>query len=288
MLDDVLTSAIEQAEHAKAPVRAAAILRISCVETATNPSAARNTFDRGVDAVRRLPGIEGAFLLEQAALIAAAVAPDLLNGTSKLVPPHLFGHTLIEVMLDHGHLEQAAAHLMDSQDTPEFPFGMVQVVMWRLSEKSLKLSLLRRAVEAWRHSPPYDSMSPNDDGFIHLFQREWNLLPETEARTLARDIVQLTTGQPEQPMTASYADAVEITSWRAYVFFQILHALRRRDPDLADSLIAKNAQLAKAARRFPKGLESIEEEAESRRRQLPPSDKPGLTMRIRSILTCSR
>jgi hypothetical protein len=133
MLDDVLASAIEQAEHAKAPVRAAAILRISRVETVTNPSAARNTFDRGVDAVRRLSGIEGEFLLEQAALIAAAVAPELPNGIPELAPPHLFEHTVIEVMLDHGHLEQAVARLMDSKDTAEFPFEMVQVVMGRLS-----------------------------------------------------------------------------------------------------------------------------------------------------------
>jgi hypothetical protein len=122
-------------------------------------------------------------------------------------------------------------------------------------------------------------MSPPDGGFFHLFQREWSVLPEPEALTLAREIVQVTAEQPEQPMTASYADgAVEITSWRAHVFFQILHVLRRVDPELAELLIAKNPQLAKAARRFPRGFESMEEEAESRRRQQPPSGKRGLIM----------
>jgi hypothetical protein len=49
MPDVLLARAIKQAGRCQAPVRAAALLRIARVETATNPSAARNTFERGLD-----------------------------------------------------------------------------------------------------------------------------------------------------------------------------------------------------------------------------------------------
>jgi hypothetical protein len=261
-------------------VRAAALLRIARVETAVNPSAARNIFERGLDSIRRLPGLDGEFLLEQAALIAAAVAPDLLSGTPRLAPPHLFEHTVLEVMLDHGHLEQAVSRLMHHEDAAEFPFGMMHVVIQRVADEGVRLALLRRAIEAWRNAPPYDPMRPPDDEFIQLlFVSEWNALPRAEALTVVREIVRTTVEQPDQPMTASYADgAVEITSWRAHVFFQVLHIMRHLDPELADSLIAGHAQLADAARRFPKGLESMEEEEESRRRDGPPVCEGGRIM----------
>jgi hypothetical protein len=277
MLDDLLARVIEQAEHSEAPVRAAALLRIARVETVLDPGAARNTFDRGLDAIRRLPGLEGEFLLQQAALIAAAVAPNLLSETPGLEPPHFLEDTVLEVMLDHRHLEQAVSRLMHHEDTKEFPFGMMLVVMGRVSDAGVRLALLRRAIRAWRDAPPNDPMSPPGDEFINLFRSEWNTLPREEALTVVRDIVRTTIDQPEQPMTASYADgAVEITSWRAHIFFQLLHILRHLDPDLADSLIVGHAQLSVAVRRFPKGLESVEQEAEDRRRGPPAVSKGGL------------
>jgi hypothetical protein len=281
VLDDLLASAIEQAEHSKAPVRAAALLRVARVETAVNPSAARDTFDRGLDAIRHLSGLDGEFLLEQAALIAAAVAPDLLSGTPRLVAPHLLEDALLKVMLDHGHLLQAVSRLMHHEDDAEFPFFMMRQVMRRAGDADVRIALLRRAIEAWRNAPPYDPMRPPDDGFIQLFQSEWKQLPPAEARTVVREIVRIALEQPEQPMTASYGDgdgAVEMTSWRAHVFFQVLHILRHLDTELADSLIAGHTQLADAARRFPKGVESIEEEAERRRRDGPPASKRGCIM----------
>ena len=279
MVDELLARAKEQAEHSTAPVRAAALLRVARVESAVDPSAARNTFDRGLDAIRRLPGLDGEFLLEQAALMAAAVAPDLLSGTPRLAPPHLFEHTVLEVMLDHGHLKQAVSRLMDHEDTAEFPFGMTQVVIWRVDDPGVRLGLLRRAIEAWRNRPPYDPIRPPDDEFVQFFQSQWKTLPRTEALTVVREIVRATAEQPDQPMEASYADgALEITSWRAHVFFEVLHILRHLDPELADLLIAGHAQLAAAAGRFPNGYESMEEEEESRRRDAPPACEGGRIM----------
>jgi hypothetical protein len=264
MLKDLL----EQAENSEAPVRAAALLRIARVESAIDSGAARSTFARGLDAIRQLPSPDGEILLEQAAFIAGAVAPVLLNGPSALAPPHMFEHTLLEVMLDHGHLEHAVSRVMHHENNPQFPFGMAQDIILRVPDESTKIALLRRAIEAWLDAPPYDDVQPPDNDFVQLFQAEWNRLPPSEALIVVREIVRVTLEQPERPMTASYADgAVNLTSWRAHVFFEILHILQHLDPELAKRLIAGNAKLAKAARRFPKGRKSMEEEAESRRQE---------------------
>jgi hypothetical protein len=276
MLGELLATAIAQAERSKAPVRAAALLRIARVETAVDPSAARNTFDKALDAIRRLPGVDGEFLLQQSALIAAAVAPDLLSGKPHLETPRFLEHTVLEVMLDHGHLEHAVSRLMRHEYTEEFPFGMMHVVIRRVGDVGVRLALLRRALEAWRNAPPYDPMRPPSEEFVSLFESEWNTLPRAEALTVLREIVRRTIEQPEQPIMASYAEgAVEITSWRTYVFFQLLHTLQQLDLDLADSLIAGYSQLAHAARRFPKGSESLREKEENQRRDAPRVSKGG-------------
>jgi hypothetical protein len=274
MPDDLLRGPVEQAERSSAPVRAAALLRISRVETVTSPGAARKTFDGALESVRRLFGTDREFLLEQAAFIAAAVAPDLLQ-TPELAPPHSFESTLLEIMLDHGHVQDAVSRLASQDDASEFQFDMAHVLMTRVNGADAKLAVFRRAIEAWRNAPPYDEMRPPDGTFVEVFRWEWNLLPQEEALTLVREIVRLTAEQPEQPITAKYGPDVEITSWRAHIYFQLLDVLRRLDPQLADSLIAKNAQLKKAARRFPNGLTSMEEEAERRRLEHAPSGKPG-------------
>jgi hypothetical protein len=250
MPDDLLRGPVEQAERSSAPVRAAALLRISRVETVTNRGAARKTFDGALESVRRLSGTDREFLLEQAAFIAAAVAPDLLQ-TPELAPPHSFESTLLEIMLDHGHVQDAVSRLASQEDASEFQFGMAHVLMTRVNGADAKLAVFRRAIEAWRNAPPYDEMRPPDGTFVEVFRWEWNLLPQEEALTLVREIVGLTAEQPEQLITAKYGPDLEITSWRAHIYFQLLDVLRRLDPQLADSLIAKNAQLKKAARRFP-------------------------------------
>ena len=109
MLDDLLARAIEQAEHSMAPVWAAALLRVARLETAVNPSAARNTLDRGLEAIRGLPGLDGGFLLEQAGLMAAVERRSYRAGRLAWRRQHLFEHTVLQVRLDHGHLKQAVS-----------------------------------------------------------------------------------------------------------------------------------------------------------------------------------
>jgi hypothetical protein len=71
---------------------------------------------------------------------------------------------------------------------------------------------------------------------------------------------------------------VKITSRRELTLFHFLHMLRRLAPELAESLIASNDQLAGAAHRFPNGIESVEEEAQARRRAAGNTDACGYAM----------
>jgi hypothetical protein len=75
MADDLLARVEEQAERSEPPVRVAALLRIARVQTVFDGDRARRTFQQVLDEIRRLSGLEGEFLLEQARLLAAAVAP---------------------------------------------------------------------------------------------------------------------------------------------------------------------------------------------------------------------
>jgi hypothetical protein len=84
---------------------------------------------------------------------------------------------------------------------------------------------------------------------------------------VAREIVRVALAQPDQPVNANYdpEGTVRITSGRAHTLFQFFHIVLQVDAPLAESLIASHEQLASALHRFPKGMESVTEEAEARR-----------------------
>jgi hypothetical protein len=56
---------------------------------------------------------------------------------------------------------------------------------------------------------------------------------------------------------------IHFSSPRQNTLFQILHVLRHLDSPLAQSLVDSHDQLAVAARRYPNGLETMNEEAEA-------------------------
>jgi hypothetical protein len=265
MGEDLLTSALSQAERSDAPVRAAALMRIARVQTVLAPAEARRTFERGLQEMRLLPPSQPDFLLqEQARILAAAVDPDLLSS----IPPterarhHFEPERLAQTMLEHGHVEQAYAFVLGHSDDSTFPFGMAPMLMQRVDEESRKLALLRRALKAWRAAPTAHSQ------FLWVFQTQWKTLPPHEALEVVREIVRYTLEQPEFDGHGTYdaEGAVQIHSGRENNLFQILHVLRRLDPDLAAQLMAGHSQLAAAAIRFPYGMESVQEEGEARRR----------------------
>ena len=262
MVGELLTSADAAARQSKPDVRAAALLRIARVQIALDRNQARQTFEQALDEIRRIPGRDGAYLLEHARLCAAAVAPDLLPSIPSAEHDwlrHLEGENLGWTMIEHGNLEAAREFVMRHDDAATFPFPVAGMLIDKVDTQD-RLALLRRAVAAWREA--------RDDRFVWLFQYRWKLLLEQEAREIVREFVGVALAAADKPMQATYdrEGTIRITSFREHTLFQVLHILRRLDEPLLESLIGSHSQLAAAARRFPNGMESAIEEAEERRK----------------------
>jgi hypothetical protein len=268
MPDELLTRAREQAERSDPSVRVAALLRISRVETVFDQDAARRTFEQALEASRRLSDRDGESLLDAARFLAAAVAPDLLREipASLGIGEYQSSGDLCQIMLNHGHVDAAVSYLIRYHRPSGFPFMVVPAVMQRVVGAGVRLAVLRAAIEAWRtkRDDPFQRV----DRFIQMFETQWKELPPEEALAVVHEIVRFTLEQPDRRVTAvlDAERAVRITSRREHHLFRILHILRHLDPQLADSLVANHEQLSAAALRFPKGKESVIEEAEIRRR----------------------
>ena len=261
-----MTTAYAAAEHSKPDVRTAALMRIARVQTALDRSEARRTFERALEEIRRIPGRDGAFLLEHARLFAAAIAPDLLRSipSGQHMLPRFEGTTLGRTMIEHGNLQAALELLMHYDDSATFPFMVAGMLIERV-DASEGPKVIRRAAAAWREA--------HGDQFVWIFQERWKLLPEPEAREILREVVRVAIEEPEKPMQATYdpEGTVQITSFRENTLFQVLAILRHLDQPLLESLLSAYPQFAAAARRFPHGMESIRQEAEERKKSNPES-----------------
>jgi hypothetical protein len=261
VVGELLVSAYAAAEHSKPDVRAAALLRIARVQTTLDRSHARRTFEQALDEIRRIPGRDGAFLLEHARLFAAAVAPDLLPSipAEHHMSRHFEADNLGRTMIEHGNLEAALEFVMRYDDASTFPFSMAAMLIERVDAQE-RLALVRRAAGAWREA--------HDDSFVWLFQSRWKLLPDEEAREIVREVVRAALDEPDKPIDATYDQegTIKITSFSEHTLFQVLHILRHLDLPLLESLLSSHPQFAAAARRFPYGMESIMLEAEERKK----------------------
>jgi hypothetical protein len=260
---DLLARSRAQAESCTPQVRAAALMRIARVQTATEPDQARQTFELGMEEARQLSGLDRQFILEQAEYLAAAVAPDLLSGIFRAdqgFRRKYHAETVGNIMLKHGHAGAAMEYVMKYDDPASFPFCFGHALLRSLSDPENQLAVMRRTVEAWRTNP--------DQVFIHEFKSDWKVLPPGEALALAREIVHSTIEQADQQVNMSFDNGrVQLTSRREFTMFEVLHVLRHLDGGLAESLIARFQELAAAARRYPYGWETIIEEAKAHAKQ---------------------
>jgi hypothetical protein len=233
MADDRLARVQDEAERSEPPVRVAALLRIARVQTAFGGDHARRTFQQALDEIRGLSGLEGEFLLEQARLLTAAVAPDLLREIPSVArePRQFTSERLGRIMLEHEHGDAAYEYVMRYDDPSTFPFGLVSALMQWFGDEERQLAVLRSGIEAWRAAPDHRF----GHRFVSVFQSAWKALPPEEAREVAREIVQVTLSHPDWPITATYdrEQTVRITSGREHTLFTILHVLRRLDVKLA-------------------------------------------------------
>jgi hypothetical protein len=273
MSDDLLDRARQQAERSDPSVRVAALLRIARVESVSDSAHARQTLNQALEEARALSDSSRRFLLEEARIISAAVAPERLpelpldnRGPMERYNSGVIVHT----MLQHGHLDAAVDYLLRHHDPATFPFNFVGNVLHALDDKTprnieRRLTVFRRTVDAWRTSPP----AHDRDHFIFLFGLFWKQLPTNEALDIAHEIVDHARHNPDGRTSSGYPDNIHFSSAPQHRFFEILHVLRHLEPTLAQSLIDSNDQLAVAARRFPNGLETMraESEAEAQRRK---------------------
>jgi hypothetical protein len=283
MSDDLIAQARKQAERSLPPVRAAARMRIARVQSAVDPGQARITFEMALDEIHSFVGRDRDFFFQDAQEIAAAFAPDLLREIPPVRGNEFHSGTLVNIMLQHGHIEAAFDYVNQGDGPSSFPYGYAGNLMQKLDDER-RLIMLRRAIKAWWASVDEELMPkpgiPQIAGhsshipslhlqlrFIHLFQRYWKLLPADEALAVVREIVRTAVEQPDVETTAGYGDELRFTSTRAYVLFEVLHILRHLDVPLAESLIADHEQLAAAARSYPNGHDTIDEEFEERRKQ---------------------
>jgi len=271
MPKDLLARARVEAERAGAPVRAAALMRIARVETAFDRGKARITFEMGLEVARGLPDSERGNLLSSARSLAAAVEPRLLREipSDGYGPGWLERGILVHIMLQHELVDAAFEYVMDG-DSSGFPFGYAGNLILQLEDESRRVAVLRRAIEVWRRprEEPEEWGDMSSFGFLGLFTSQWRLVPQEEALGVVREIVRHEMERPDAGTSAGYPDGIAFTSRREHALFELLHVLRHLDPELAESLIAGHAQLAVAVRRFPKGHETMMEEAEEQRRQM--------------------
>jgi hypothetical protein len=259
----------DEAERLAPPVRAAVLMRVARVLTASDSDAARELFDRALEEARSVPGRDGEALLEDARMYAAAVAPERVSEipAGKHFPKRFLSDRVGKIMLEHGHFDAALQFVLHHEDAANFPFNLAHQLIDKLDGEK-RLAVLRRTIDAWRQGHSGDSGPGRLNGFLHLFCGKWNLLPVEEARRVARELVDISLQEPDAPITAHYGSEpkLEITSWREHTLFQILHVLRVVDPELAQRLIETHAQLANAAQRWPNGFESMRQESEARRK----------------------
>lgn len=287
MSGDLLAHARKQADRSSPPVRAAALMRIARVQSASDSGQARITFEMALDEVRNFKGREREYFFEDAQRVAAAFAPELLPDIPFAIclPDSVYAEQLVSIMLQNGHIDAAFDFVVQCDDAFSFPFGYASNLMQKLDDQR-RLAVLRSAIAAWRVLQLHDPMrvpsipkggrrsriirsSRFQFGFIGLFKWHWKTLPLDEALAVVREIVRNAMEQPDRELTsAGYGQDVQFTSGREYILFEILHILRHLDAQLAKSVIASHEQLAAAARRFPNGIETIHEESEERRKQM--------------------
>ncbi len=243
---------------------------ISRAESAADVSRARRTLLEGLEVIRSLPSSVREHLLEEARGVAAAVSPELLaeipitrhGGRARFASINI-----VQIMLAHGHVDAAFDYLLRDDDEASFPFPSVGGVLQRLDPHSpecaaRRMMLLRHAVEVWHRSTSGRDHLERDH-FVRLFGHFWKEFPSEEALAVARMIVAQAAEEPDTGTSAGYANEIHFTSPRQNTLFQILHVLRHLDPALAQSLIGSHDQLAAGVRRYPNGLETVNEEAET-------------------------
>ena len=268
MLQQLLLTALEQAERSEPAVRAAALMHVARVLARSDEAAGVALLKRGLTLAKNLNAEVAELLLNNAVFLAAAVSPRdafRLYAAQKTEREKMFGRYgssivgLANAMAEHGHIRDLLAYFDDPPPGERFPLYFVANLSRECPDDEARLKLLRLSAQAFRNEDQDDSHAHERHAFGLTFARYWHLLPAGEALPLLLEIVHVVLKQEAEsnkiPLMID-PGLPELTE-QEHILFCLLPAMRSLEPDLSQSLFPKHPQLAEAARRYPNGMQSI-------------------------------
>lgn len=268
MLDDLVASATKQADHSEPAVRASALMHIARILARSDEAAAVALLKQGLTLAKNLDAETAELLLNNAVFLAAAVSPPdafQLYADQRTEREKRFGRHgrpvvgLANAMAQHGHIREFLAYFDDPPPGERFPLYFVTNLSRECPDDETRLKLLRLSALAFRTQDEDDSHPHERQAFGGIFARYWQLLPVGEAHPLLLEIVHAGLKQEAEsrrfPLTGDPGEP-ELTE-QEHFMFGLLPAMQSLEPDLPQSLFQKHPQLAAAARRYPKGMQSV-------------------------------
>jgi hypothetical protein len=266
MSEQLLLAARKQAERSEPPVRAAALMHIARVLARSDQAAAEQVLEQGIALAKQIDVDATSLLLRNAISLAAAVSAKHalpLYAAHRMIDP--FGGpvvSLVNVMAQHGHINDAFAYLSDPLPGDRFPLSFVNNLERECPDDEARRKLLELAVREWRNPSPREGPEERFAGqsFAALFGRYWNLLPREVATPVSRELVDWALDMKSEPREHSLTENPEdpkLRSEQEFQLFRLIPALQHLEPDLAHSLLEARPQLAAAVKRFPLGMRSV-------------------------------
>ena len=268
MSQQLLLMAREQAERSEPAVRAASLMHIARVLARSDQAAAEQLLEQGIALAKEIDGDASSLLLSNAISLAATVSPEhALSLYAEHKSIGAFGGSvvsLVNVMAQHGHIDDAITYLRDPLPGDRFPLHFVNNLDQECRDDETRRKLLELAIREWRNPAPREA-GPEErfagPSFTGLFGRYWNFLPHDVAALVLRELVdQVLDMEPElcdYTLTENPEDP-KLASVQEFLLFRLVPALQHLEPDLARSVLEGRPQLAEAVKRFPLGVQSVQ------------------------------
>ncbi len=267
MSQQLLLMAREQAERSEPAVRAAALMHIARVLVRSDQAAAEQLLEQGIALAKEVGGDASSLLLSNAISLAAAVsAKHALPLYAEHRSIDAFGGSvvsLVNVMAQHGHIDDAITYLRNPLPGDHFPLHFINNLEQECRDDETRRKLLDLALREWRNPAPRDA-GPEErfagPSFTALFGRYWNLLPCDVATPVLRELVDRVLDMESEPCDYTLTENPEdpkLASVQEYQLFRLVPALQHLEPDLARSVLEGRPQLGEAVKRFPLGVQSL-------------------------------
>lgn len=262
MVRGLLTTALEQARGCDAVTATMASLHASRVLLTIDADAARRLFVDGVAAADSLamPDRFKTLILEQAVELGARTHPRAAIDLFRRLPRQgirspFTGTMLVQALAEGGDLRSAVELLEDLT----CDVGGAGSVMQTAPDLATKVRALRAARARWRWQRANHELlrARRGDDFYELLAWHWRVLGD-EASPWLDEVLQAIASEPDRKQVSGYADGVILHSSRDIHLFAVLNMLRalRSDAEMS-AILARHPDVAKAAVRFPLGLESV-------------------------------